>query len=86
MNLAKSLKKIPFSVKLQAFKNLYFKNYFVVTASARFTTCVYKSLWFLFGEGLISPDQLTLIGVSISNYSYLSSSYKNEIVISSIFQ
>ena len=47
---------------------------------------VYQSLWFLFGEGLISPNQLTLIGVSISNYSYLSSSYKNEIVISSIFQ
>ena len=47
---------------------------------------VYQSLWFLFGESLISPDQLTLIGVSISNYSYLSSSYKNEIVTSSIFQ
>ena len=80
MNFAKSLKK------LQAFKNLYFKIYFVLTASARFTTFVYQSLWFLFGEGLISPDQFTLIGISISNYSYLSSSYKNKIVISSIFQ
>ena len=76
MNFVKSLKKYlwrkSFLVKMQPFRNLYFKEHFVVTASARifyesrFTTCVYYSLWFLFGESLISPDQLTLIGISIS--------------------
>ena len=86
MNFAKSLKEYlrrkSFLVKLQAFRNLYFKKHFVVTALAkifyesRFTNCVYYSLWFLFGESLISPDQLILIGVSIFNYSYLSSSYR----------
>ena len=90
MNFAKSLKKYlwrkSFLVKMQPFRNLYFKEHFVVTASARifyesrFTTCVYYSLWFLFGESLISPDQLTLIGVSISNYSYLCSSRMNDTV------
>ena len=48
---------------------------------SRFTTCVYHSLWFLFDEALISPDQMNLIGVSIresikSSYSYLCSSYR----------
>ena len=31
---------------------------------------------FFFGERLIIPHQLTLIGIFISKYSYLSSSYR----------
>ena len=90
MNFEKSLKKYlwrkSFLVKMQPFRNLYFKDHFVVTVSARifyesrFTTCVYYPLWFLFSERLISPDQLTLIDVSISNYSYLCSSRINDTV------
>ena len=90
MNFAKYFKKYvwrkSFLVKMQPFRSLYFKEHFVVTVSARifygsrFTTCVYYSIWFLFGESLISPDQLTLIGVSISNYSYLCSSRMNDTV------
>ena len=59
---------------MQPFRTLYFKEQFVAIALARvfyesrFTTC----------EGLISPDQLTLIGVSISNYSYDWSSRMND--------
>ena len=90
MDFAKCLKKYlrrkSFLVKMQPFRNLYFKEHFVVTASARIfyksrvTTCVYFSLWFLFGESLIYPNQLTLIGVSISSYSYICSSRMNDTV------
>ena len=90
MNFAKSLKKYlwrkSFFAKIQPFRDFYIKEHFIATASARifyesrFTSCVYYPLWFLFGDSLISPDKLTLIGGSISNYSYLSSSRMNDTV------
>ena len=74
----------------------YFSKYNL--CECRLTTCVYHPLWFRFGEGLISPDQLNLFGISVRKRSnpiiviffhlteWITSLRNKILVFSSIFQ